>query len=126
MFDNYVHKHYSSPREVHVQEHRAPTDDSIRLAQEYMDKARAEVLDAIVVEGNTVHGVITRWDDPATRSHAIKIAFSLNGQDYLLDPIRIPRNYVLDRVEWVNKLRDEVAKAIANELILTNAKQAIP
>ena len=53
MFDKTFVGYQSSPREVTVNEHRAPTDDSIRLAEEYREKARQEFVKAYVFNGAT-------------------------------------------------------------------------
>lgn len=49
MFDRNIHNHASH---ITKQEHRAPTDESIRLYHEMIEKARAEVIGTIELSAN--------------------------------------------------------------------------
>jgi hypothetical protein len=82
MFDSY-HKHtYTSPSKIDISEHRAPTDDSIRLFGEMRDKA----IDSVVASGR-IAGVacLARWvmlDDPAWNGWTIKFVVEVNGEEH--------------------------------------------
>jgi hypothetical protein len=94
MFDKIeVHEHKSveGPRyPQHVHEHRAPTDESIKLYHELLEKARAEVLSFVVhssgVEGNVLSHVKVACNhldlDGTTK---VKIAFVLNGKEHVIE-----------------------------------------
>lgn len=57
MLDRKIEKHYHQygdlTREVVVNQHRAPTDDSIRLAEEYREKALKSIISDTYENNNT-------------------------------------------------------------------------
>ncbi len=71
--------HHTHHTEIH--EHRAPTDESIRLADEMREKALQSVIDSIKVGDNTFDGQVVQTMNYnfGFDVHAI---FKLNGRKY--------------------------------------------
>ena len=100
-----------------VHEHRAPTDESVRLLREMEAKAKEQVIAAVHVGDTTFECVVHTMryaEDGSTRFLAI---FSLNGKkmtaeyrehDWRIGPPQ----------EAIGKLRDAMAAKIATEILL--------
>ena len=117
MFDKYVIS--NSPDKIVHHEHRAPTDDSVRIYQEHVDKARAQVAFEHVERGN-VFGSVVSWKDCAHCKTLV--SFELNGQRVQFD---IDAMHVLEMNggkfnadSAMRVLRRAVADKIAAELML--------
>ena len=64
MFDTYVKRTTTAPAYPQtIHEHRAPTDESIRLLKEMEDKVKDNFVTSIIVEENIVNGAITIESD---------------------------------------------------------------
>ena len=110
MFDSHHHhrtEHYG-PSNVTVEHKRAPTDESIRLYAEMLDKARAEVIATIAGEHLNVlsnaHVVIQHDLMHCARKHYL--TFSLNGR---------PHKLLFDVNDYQSS-RDALVKAVVDEL----------
>ena len=100
-----------------IREHRAPTDDSVKLLREMEAKAQEQIVEAIHVGDTTfecvVHTIKMPMDD-ATKWMAI---FSLNGK-------KITAEYqeydwkIIDKRDVMLKLRDAMAEKIATEVLI--------
>ena len=83
-----THKTVSVTQTVH--EHRAPTDESVKLLNEMQDKAIGNIIDTIVVQNNILNFVAVVFDsDIIHQSYNIKCKFSINWSDMIID-INIP------------------------------------
>ena len=84
MFDKLYVSHQSGPKEITVNENRAPTDDSIRLCEEYREKVRQELVNAYVFDGALqMNGVVAQFVNSYTSlSSDIYISFDFNGQHF--------------------------------------------
>ncbi len=121
MFDRIERHVHAGPSRVDVHEHRAPTDDSIRVFDELRAKAEASVLATMRVEGNDVRGTVVIQTDPSTIEMKAVFLFRLNGRDHRID-VPLPRQRMIpDPPKLGDMLRDELAKAIAGELVFDNA-----
>jgi hypothetical protein len=104
-------------REVH--EHRAPTDESVRLLKELEEKARAKVIESIHIGDTIFECVVHVMQDvlnDATVFHAI---FSLNGKRESVEYVSRDG----DRTKAIHGLRDEIANVIANHMIISSIKK---
>jgi hypothetical protein len=102
VFDTY--RVSSGPRTVH--EHRAPTDDAIRLAREYEDRAMARVLEVLTPQpGNTF------------TASAVRLA---DGKKYRVKSLTVDALSVLTGDEGISRLRDELAKEIDTQIVCDN------
>lgn len=124
MFDKvHLHQHHhESPRgpsHVDVHEHKAPTDESIKLYHELLEKARAEIV-SITLEG-VANNVLSHVRIACSMQHLsdqlqIKIAFKLNGVEHVavVDEDRTDRDVMARKiVEGLLKVvGDELTKAL--------------
>lgn len=119
MFDRLVVAHSTEhvTREVtkHIHEHRAPTDDSVRLLAEMEAKARDKIVEAIQVGDTTFQCVVhaqTRFDNDDVHLMAV---FSLNGKNLTAE--HVTRRIDFDRKKAFTALRDAIAVRIASEIL---------
>jgi hypothetical protein len=83
MFDTYVRK--SETSQVTVHEHRAPTDDSIRLYHELCEKAKSDIHQRFATDANNaVQGVVSVIENPMTQGQELVFAFSVNGTRHIV------------------------------------------
>ena len=86
MFDKYnftpVSRPTSMSASINVKEHRAPTDDSIRLLNEMQERARESLVKRYVIDDNYIKGSIYYFEDLLTNDHIVEIRFALNGKEY--------------------------------------------
>lgn len=96
-----------------VNEHRAPTDESVRLLREMEDKVREEVLKSIRV--NSTHFECVLQYSRTIEDDTINLGaiFSLNGKK--IEVIVSQPSY--EKAELLPKLKAEVAERIAIEVL---------
>lgn len=105
----------TGPTHVTVNEHRAPTDDSIRLAREYEEKAWQHVAQGAVqgLRGIEADALVV---DQSPIERKVMLFFKLNGK-----PVRV--TIPLD--EWkddpITALHKAVAHEVANLILMTAA-----
>jgi hypothetical protein len=101
-------------REVH--EHRAPTDESVKLLREMEQAADAKRIAVMKLEGNEFKGlveVIQHMVDHRTEAVAV---FDLNGKR--LTARADVDDFTGPATELLLKLRDAVARELANEVLI--------
>ena len=92
-----------------VLEHRAPTDDSVRLLREMEEKARAQVVDAYVLRDNALSGAIVHFRSDTSMEDIYQVALDLNGEK-----IRFRVN--LDSATWnADNCKNILLRTIADE-----------
>lgn len=100
------------PSHVTVKEQRAPTDESIKLYHELLEKAKAEVIELEVARGDAGnvlnHIKLTQQIDSLSLRRRVVIAFKLNGTQYKFEG-------GIDELDFKGK--DEMARAIVQELL---------
>lgn len=106
-------------RTVNVHEHRAPTDESVRLLREMQEKAEAEVVKSVSVSNTLFECVLHQHIDNLSDRMFWRAIFKLNGKQMTAtnesDPRR--RNYGPDARDNFAELRDEMAKVVATEIL---------
>ena len=111
------HKHEVAPAYAqHVHEHRAPTDESVRLLADMEREARRRVVQALVPSDNHLSGVVAEID----RTHpggGIFVAFTLNQREYQfrLDGIEVA--FALDPKRGLNVLSQRIAETITSKIL---------
>lgn len=102
-------------REIH--EHRAPTDESVRLLKEMEEKAAKKVIKALTIQSNEWHCVVQAEVSHMDALRIMRAVFDINGKRMVAE---------VNQPEWkddpqsrdlVTALRDEVARKIANEVL---------
>ena len=116
MFD-YIHTHptqiVGGSSNVNIEEHRAPTDASVRLLGEMEAKAQANIEKAMRVENCSIDAVIHSMNDCLSCSKKYAVIFQINGK-------RIRADYSANDFDKREKtaigICDAVAQAVANEI----------
>ena len=103
-------------------EHRAPTDDSIRLAEEMKDKAIQNILCAGVVE-NFLETRYVVYQEPSSFSAKIFISFKLNGVLYEHNWIT-PQESSTDR-EYCKEISEYIKSFLTNHITNDLVKNGI-
>lgn len=102
-----------------VHEHRAPTDESIRLADEMRREAMAAVTGEIHVESTEVH--LTLWHDCMGRS--VEARMKVGGHKIearmRLDSLKSPQERMVD-------LAEDLGKQIAVGALIPLLEQSLP
>lgn len=101
-----------------ITEHRAPTDESVRLLKELEREAQNKLVGIIRNKDNGIDFSAHVFDDCLNPfEHSIAISCSVNGKkiDFTM---RLPCE--LKRVELANAIVNEIGKEIARQLVIKN------
>ena len=78
---------------VTVTEHRAPTDDSIKIYKEMYEKSLKNIAEVLEIKNSLVEGKVVRFiQEDWTDSEQILVIFKINGQEFR-QVHKIPRSY---------------------------------
>ena len=109
MFDTTYVQRGPSSVSVHVEEKRAPTDESVRLLREMEAKAKDQVVQSLRIESCGVEAVVHRYDDPMDSQTRFAIHYKVNGH----------QRKCYAKVDWqadIQERMDVVWKALADDL----------
>ena len=109
-------------RDVTVTENRAPTDESVKLLREMEEKARASILDQIVVEDNIVKMKAVVYTRPDLMKHEVAFSGTINGHE-------VKGATLFDKRPTATQAIDEAYKKIAHsiaEMLLADVAGSIP
>jgi hypothetical protein len=87
----HYHSHDNStnitfPNTIKVHEHKAPTDESIRIMEDMHDKAIKNIIAKIKVEDNLVNGECFLVDQPWNiKDVKLIFKFKINGKEFTLE-----------------------------------------
>jgi len=88
--------HIRFPDTINVNEHKAPTDESIRLLEEMHDKAVKNIIAKVRVEDNLVNGEVFLIHQPwCVAEYQIIFKFKINSQEFTIEHF-IDRSYFYD------------------------------
>jgi len=113
-----VHNHEtieSGPSEVHIHEHRAATDDSIRLANEFRDKVKRDIVKQAIIDNNIVNAISVCYvDNPSLKSNRINthIRFKLNGEEFYFEK-DLRMEVMENNEEYLGRIYEAVSQQIA-------------
>lgn len=110
-----------------IHEHKAPTDDSIRLLNEFQTKAKESIIAKCDIKDNTINGVTVAFSS-AHHSASLKgevwIKFSINGEEFNLkedynvfEPVENEKleMYLKDRLKA--KVAEQILKLLTIETL---------
>lgn len=97
-----------------VHEHRAPTDDSVKLLREMENKAEEQVIQAVHVGDTTFDCVIHFSLDVLSMKKKMRAIFSLGGRKMHEDIVCCQDD---DDQTMLGKLRDAVSQRVASEIL---------
>lgn len=100
----------------HVHEHRAPTDESVRLLAEMEAKARDKIIEAVHIGDTTFECVVQTMKNMHDDTICLIAVFSLNGKKLTVE--HIERSDRFERRKAFQDLRDAMATKIATEILL--------
>jgi len=104
------------PDTVHVHEHKAPTDESIRLMEDAHDKAIKNIIAKVKVENNLVNGECFLVEQPCNINDIkLYFKFKINGKEFTLERELSRREIGLDEQKEINMVSlklENHAKAI--------------
>ena len=107
----YDFRQYHSPREINVHEHRASTDQSVKLLKEMEEKALDKIVESFVLKDNTLQTEIAVFISADTFGKNLQYCFNLNGVKmkgkFVVD-------YTWDTTMMINKVYEEMSKSIAS------------
>lgn len=116
--------------EPRIEIHQKPNDaaDAARLYGEMQDKARAEIVQSIRVGDSVFECVVQQWRDEMADATHWRAVFSLNGKKmearFTEDWRDRTRPFHERQHAAFTKLRDEVAKVLAGEVLAKAFAQA--
>lgn len=107
-----------------VEHKRAPTDESIKLYKEMVEKAHAATIERFTPTGNVLNGRIVETFDILNVKNQYRILFELNGKKYDMKadveyPVEIAQYSDVFAAELVNA----VSKVIASNLLTAMAQE---
>ncbi|MDV3537915.1 hypothetical protein CMU94_02110 [Elizabethkingia anophelis] len=109
---------YHKQGDVTVNEYKAPTDESIRILNEFEKKAKENIVNKLNVKISTVDTVhIGFSNDPSLYGINHFVKFNLNSEEHKL-------KYHVDYEEYDNKLLFGIPKNVA-ELLIEHMSKAI-
>lgn len=115
MFDHYHLANITRPPEhTTITEHRAPTDDSVRLLAEMQRAAERKVIEAVRVTDTPVECVIHVREDFMNQKTTYMAVFKVGGSKMTATYDALPDD---DKDKVAIGIRDAVAKEIANRLV---------
>jgi|GEM_PF-1631666 len=122
-------------KSITVHEHKAPTDESVKLLNEMQQKAESNILKTIKIDENYLKAVVIIFKDNLVENRINYGAkFILNGEEHIVE------DYI-DIFEWINvieKAKDgfgntvilnaihkKYSEAIAKQIMLSSMKSFI-
>lgn len=116
MLDTYTYSSPSTnyvPFEKTVTEKKAPTDDSIRLYGEFLEKARNSIVDSFSVTSTTLNFNITIFRDHLTLKNYAVYKLNLNNQEFINKVELFSSFDISDRRQVVKTIFKAIAEDIA-------------
>jgi len=117
------------PDTIEIIEKKAPTDESIKLLNEFEEKARKNIIAKVQVNDNTLNGItIAYTNHHATASTIGKIyfKFSINGQEFNLEQDFDVYKFSGEKEKILySYIHDEFKSKVANIIIFLMEKDII-
>ncbi len=107
----------TGPSRVDVHEHRAPTDDSVKLLREMEEKSRDQIVGAFVTKSNELAGAVVFMKPSILAEYDVYIRFKLNGEDYEFKQVISDLEFYMSKIEAYKMLAEKVASVIAKKLM---------
>lgn len=120
MFDRYTS--VDCPRTIEVTEKRAPTDDSIRLGEEYRREIWKSVRDAVVVDLPDIAATGLCVHEPL--SGAFRFLFKVNERPFEFE-ISTLQARIADPNTFVDRLIDGIARRLLESALHGDAAGAL-
>lgn len=118
MFNKYLMDLGCSPEmsaKIAISEHRAPTDDAMRLLNEMQEKSKENLIERYIIEDNDLKGGVFIFKDFRTENFEIVVHFTLNGKEHTVE--RSVPSWSKDSWDHKTELAKAMISAIAEALI---------
>jgi len=129
MFDTYINRTSPAyPQTVTKHEHRAPTDESVKLLREMEEKAKEQVLESyrFDADNDLANGYVVVSRSPQHLKLIITVIFNLNGKEYTInEDIREDKFKYEDKMEVWRYFLTKVSRAITEQFIPKITEQTI-
>lgn len=103
-----------------VHEHRAPTDDSVKLLREMESASKESIIGSVLVEDNTLNGLVVIFNmEPAIFARVAYIRFTFNGKEHVVKKEldhKFEWGRPEDKTEAVRMLFDAVMEQLGEEM----------
>lgn len=101
-----------------VHEHRAPTDESVKILREMEDKAQERIVESIHVGNTTFDCVVHIQENMLDQTMVFIAAFSLNGKKMTVKHVAERWRHDYSRDKAFVALRDAMASEIATAVLV--------
>lgn len=117
MFDTFIAPRRTEyvTRNVNVTEHRAPTDESVRLLKEMEQAADAKRIASMQMEGNSFNGVVEIFETCHDDMIHARAVFNINGHRMTATA---SEHSTIERAALLASLHEKVANRIASEILI--------
>jgi len=88
------------PQKITAHEHRAPTDESVRLLNEMDEKARKNIIERVILKNTLFEGTCILYEDQFNQELLIDFKFIINGVKILLTK-NFPNDAKYREREWL-------------------------
>ena len=105
------------PYEKTVHEHRAPTDESVKLLREMEEAARNQVRGAFITKSNELCGAVIHTNPSIVGGYDIYVRFKLNGKTYETKHRLEDMNIAFDKIDALKMLCDSMSKEISRNMM---------
>lgn len=104
-------------KNVNIHEHKAPTDESLKLLKEYQEKAKQSIISTYeVTDNNLFNAKVLVFQKPDYgREYEVVMIFSINNQRFEIKE-KIAENNLTSHTEWIKNLREKLTAAVMHEL----------
>jgi hypothetical protein len=124
MFDTYNNKrteYVPYAKSVKVTEHKAPTDESMRLLKEMEEEAISSVVASVKVDDNKVNFNCTLFSTPINLGYHIVCQVSINGEMHKIDR-KVSHVFYKNKreiVDYIHKIvLEEVSKILSTKITI--------
>lgn len=123
---NNFHRHTTETRyvnrDVSVTEHKAPTDESVRLFDEFLDKAKSRMVASVTINSNIIscHAMYFSTDYCVGERYEVWLRYELNGEVYQLRSTLDYFDFEVNEATIIDTLKlvyEHVAKVLADEFV---------
>jgi hypothetical protein len=117
-------KHVYETRNIH--EHRAPTDESVKLLREMEKAAKDNFLGRFDFKDNKLNGTVAVMSDYLNNEFVLAILFSLNGREHRVEvreSMSKHKAITEDTAKYL--LAESIAKAVTKELLCQTQKEKL-
>ena len=108
---------------ITVNEHKAPTDESIRLYEELKEKTRKAIIDTIEVSDNSFNVKAVIFKEPLEMARVCRFSFTLNGNEYSGE-FRQRDSRAYDSSDFLKGILEKAADVMKEELLKTILRES--